>query len=496
MFGVALFILVYFPTKFLGRPYDSHITQQGAATSLLAIYVTSRLGIGAWDAAGRVVRGGWVLVRDAALAVALLLVALVVVDSPRNAVDALPARIRPAAAADVSVPRLGYSLDPAGDPYLLTDVGTLLDSAGLGVHDVFDFSNNPAVFYYLLPYESPTRFLHISMAIPDESQAMVIDELAQTSPAVVVFDSSDGVGLPTWDDVANQVRHDDVSAWVLDHYQPWVSSHGYTFLQRNDLELRVPSANGPEPGREFRTGDLLVSTRDCAWGMAPSYLDWELPPGPGLPLSGDTIESVVTITGWVVASPDAAQPTRVTVVAANGTEIGSATPTVARPDVVAARATGDLTSGFGLTVGLAEGEDPQQLRLAITDSKGGTTVTEELATRSATVDGLTYHVEGLDIATSVGPPVRRVQIQQGPQSRTDWLVLDSGASTPEVGAYQMSGSAWPNAGQLISFETNESSPTVQGIRLDSCAQWHGFERTVYVSAPSLAALDQLSLRTG
>ena len=144
-------------------------------------------------------------------------------------------------------------------------MGALLASANLDVDDVFDFTNSPAIFYYLLPYEPPTRFPHVSLAIRDDSQEDLISDLEDKSPKVVVFDT-DRLGQPAWDGVANEVRHDDISAWVLDRYQPWASLHGYTFMQRNDLSLALPEDFGPEPDRQIKAAGLLFNSRPCAWG--------------------------------------------------------------------------------------------------------------------------------------------------------------------------------------------------------------------------------------
>jgi hypothetical protein len=505
MFALATFNLVYFQAKFLNRPDAGHLKQYAGVSASLVVYVVSRLAVGGWDAVGSVLRGRWAAVRNVALGFALV-AGVFVVKPPGPTVRALPTRIRPAAAEPASVPKLGYAVDPAADRYLLEDVGSLFAAADLGVQDVFDFSNSPAVFYYLLPYESPTRYLHVSMAIRGRSQDQLIAELAASPPAVVVFDSSK-LGLTIWDDVANQVRHDDVSAWVLNNYRPWVSAHGYTFLQRNDLTLPVPAAFGPEPGREVHTGALLLGVQRCSWGMAPSYLDWELPAAPATPLTGEAVTTLVTVSGWLIERPGDPPPTELSVVTRNGTSLALVALVADRPDVATATGSENPGSGFQLTVGLIDGEDPLDLRLAITDSTGNTTLTAPLTTTTREVDRYLHHIEELTTSEATGQPLRRVRIQRSGPEETDWLVLDSGASTPEIGDYQIAGmpslslepgsSYGPSAdpAQLITFQTNETSPSVQGIRLDSCAQWHGFGSTVYVSAPSEEALNQLSLRT-
>jgi hypothetical protein len=136
---------------------------------------------------------------------------------------------------------------------------------------IFDFTNNPGLFWYLLRLNSATRYYHVSMAIREETQLDLIRELRRQNPRIVVF-SSDWVGLPFWDGIANEVRHYDVSRYLLDHYRPLLKSHGLIFFARNGSSVPpVSSVSGlSEP---VETDDLYFRTFPCDWGYVPDFLD-------------------------------------------------------------------------------------------------------------------------------------------------------------------------------------------------------------------------------
>ena len=97
------------------------------------------------------------------------------------------------------------------------------------------------LFHYLLDRRPSTRYFHVSMAIRKHTQADLIKELERRPPKLVVFSSSPAFGLPSWDGISNQVRHYDVSQYILDHYRPVLDSHTFVLMARNDLARPVAS---------------------------------------------------------------------------------------------------------------------------------------------------------------------------------------------------------------------------------------------------------------
>ena len=68
----------------------------------------------------------------------------------------------------------------------------------------------------------------MSYAIRQRTQSDLVRRLKLHPPAVVAL-TSNGVptAVPTWDGVANQVRHYDVSKYLLDQYVPVADAGGF-----------------------------------------------------------------------------------------------------------------------------------------------------------------------------------------------------------------------------------------------------------------------------
>jgi hypothetical protein len=136
---------------------------------------------------------------------------------------------------------------------------------------VFDFSNNPALFWYLLRLDPATRYYHVSMAIRQATQHDLIGELRKEQPKIAVF-SSDWLGLPFWDGIANEVRHYDVSRYLLDHYHPLLHSHGFLVFARNGAPTPPVSNVANKLEEPAQTTDLYFRTFPCDWGYTPDFL--------------------------------------------------------------------------------------------------------------------------------------------------------------------------------------------------------------------------------
>lgn len=154
--------------------------------------------------------------------------------------------------------RLGYA-DPQSP--LVKTVRTLrplLDK--LAARDgLFDFSNQPALYYFLLDAQPNNPFFHVSMAISRESQALLIKSLIASPPPYVIYHSP--YELWHWDDVPNSVRHEDVSEYLLRNYEPLPPV-------ADQLILRRRGAAGP-PAIEPRRAYLELTP--CDWGFVPHF---------------------------------------------------------------------------------------------------------------------------------------------------------------------------------------------------------------------------------
>ena len=78
------------------------------------------------------------------------------------------------------------------------DVEQVVDALAPGTRQVFDFTNSPALFGFALRYQQPTRYYHVSMAIPLEAQRDLIDDL-EASDHRSSWGMATGWGFPSWD---------------------------------------------------------------------------------------------------------------------------------------------------------------------------------------------------------------------------------------------------------------------------------------------------------
>jgi len=172
------------------------------------------------------------------------------------------------------VPLLGYSDPGLVDLGLVDDLRTVVDTySGPGKGPVFDFTNSPGYFYYLLGQDLPTRYYHVDMAIPGFSQRQVVDELEKSQPALVVYDST--TGLPGWDGPHNGVRHFILSQYLLDGWQPLLRTHGVLFMLRDDLVADAPSP--PALIWPPELSELYFAAPTCDFGYSANFLPSKQP---------------------------------------------------------------------------------------------------------------------------------------------------------------------------------------------------------------------------
>ena len=211
---------------------------------------------------------------------------------------------------------------------------------------LFDFSNEPALYHYLLRRKPATRYYHVSMAFRRRIQLDLIEELDRARPKLVAFDSDSG--LPEWDQIPNEVRHYEVSQYILRHYRPFARVAGRVFYLRNDVAL---DAEPPKGSFEvLRAPDAYADALACNWGYAPGFMRTEsLDPGP----FGDRLEPALArrlvLSGWA-ADARTLQPAREVMLFAHGMLVARAVPASKRPDVARALGSAALEeSGFSMS---------------------------------------------------------------------------------------------------------------------------------------------------
>lgn len=187
------------------------------------------------------------------------------------------------------IKRLGYfELSPEAENYL-TDIKKYLDSTLSRDEKIFDFSNSPGLYFYLLDRRPSTRFFHISMAIRLPTQRVLIRELERDKPKLVVFHGKSDLG--SWDGIPNMVRHFEVSRYLLTHYEPARKIGDSLVLLRraeSSLSVRKPTnlifdLQNPEATSVFQAplqqlanglnrSPLYFETEPCQWGYTPHFM--------------------------------------------------------------------------------------------------------------------------------------------------------------------------------------------------------------------------------
>ncbi len=486
MGATAIFVALYY-TKFLSRMDTGHVYEPFVASLPLLFYILYR----ATATIEAALRRRWP--RNPALRLTahplslIAVVAIVIFDWSHldDQVSKAPDRYRPVVAERPSIEKVGY--DESFDATGFRDLERVVDAYLRPGDRLFDFSNEPALFFYLMDRDPSTRYFHVSLAISEELQRDLIDRLRRARPKLIVFDDTDSrlFGLSNWDGIPNMVRNYLVSRWILDRYRPLLTSHGHTFYARPGTP--PPSRLGLDLTQMPVTGGVPFMTQQCSWGYAPSFLS-----GAALPPSGARGVAVrtsgvsnpkVTLTGWA-ADTKASAPAREVIAVAGGKIVGRTVTRIERPDLPASGLPlGFVRSGFRLQVPVAalRGRQVHLYGVAADGSVGelpaGATPppsgSARVGERTVRLDpaAVTGHFD-----TTLGPPTVQLNPPHGSRwSDYRWLEIDA----PKTGFQQGFFSVFdrpsrPAAGREIAFQTLARSPDRYVVPVGSCAQWHGY----------------------
>lgn len=338
--AASLVTLVYYK-KYLSRP-DWHVAQALAPAVPLTYYAIDRL----IAIVGKRSPVRWIVVGSGlTLATTLWLAG----PGLLTALSRLPLAFSQTVAQPPITSSLGWSsLSLAGQATNWSSLQEFLDTYLEPGDRLFDFTNQPGLYHFLLRRLPATRYYHVSMTIRRETQLDLVEELERSRPKLVAFQSETG-GLGDWDDVPTTVRHYEISRYLLQHYRPFARVTDQVFLARKDRwpePRRVPPAS-----TELLSGPAVYSgMRACDWGYAPNFMpDPPFRPGPraepGIALPARRL----TVRGWA-ADSSAKRPAReVVATLADGQPIGRAIPGQYRPDVAGATGVASLgRSGFVL----------------------------------------------------------------------------------------------------------------------------------------------------
>lgn len=499
----GLFALFYY-TKFLERADIGHIDQAYGASLPLILFVAYRACT--W-LDSRLLRSGWMgtlgrITGRQPVAVLLLAVAVVLVVAPNGRINptepsmpgwlaTAPYRDHPNVANPPVLPLVGYSAAPI-DTATVEDMQAIFHAYLQPGDWVFDFSNQPALVYYLLGYYPRTRYYHVSMAITERAQQDLISQLEKDPPKLIVFTAAT-YGLLNWDGIPNMVRHYEVSQYILDHYSPLLDTHTEIIYARTSDSVSASKAQSLSLQEPVSTSDLPFAGFSCDWGYAPNFLSISPPAPPGRlqPVSLSTAvdpDGLITVWGWA-GDTSTGSPASSVVVTVDGQVVGQAVPGLVRPDVAKVMgqpglAISGYTAGvrypleahpvklsevrvFGISAGSVASElpaspgaaGPPVSQLLLQD---GTSVPVRPGAVTGSVD-LAY----IDRQLIISPPAgdswsgyRWLEVDTSSRFQDDrWAVYDDQTGDP---------------GHQIIFRTLGNSSTKIRVFVGSCAQWHGY----------------------
>lgn len=498
--AIALFTFAYY-RKFLSRA-DGHVYDVLSQALPLIVYVVARsIELpAAWLGRRRALGARQHLRAGASLAVVGALVLPHVTTTLRSQAQTLPLAFRAVVPDAVPDPLLGYTGGGAIDTVLLHDLRTTLDDLNPEGGRVFDMSNGPALFYYVLHTRPISRYYHVSMAIRHNTQQDALYFLRKERPTLVVMDGS--MGLPSWDGVPNTVRHYDLASYVLDHYKPVISTHRYVFFLRGDLPAPDVAALAGTLA-DAKTDNLLADTHPCTWGHAPSFFtdpSWRRG-SRSVPLSLRH-ETTLVASGWAQDSVYGGLPGQV-LAAVGENVVGTGSVGVSRPDVVAASKNPQLeTSGFVFAVSVPVGTPSDSLRLYAVSADGTAAPLARssgvpAATREAPLTLRLPSGQPLAVRKGTGGSVDAITMREAmvatfpdgtdPSAFTHLEIRAKAGFGPDT--FEVRPSA--TASNPISFATDEDDGNRYVVRVDNCPMWRTVQRSFTITSAGRIPFDEI-----
>jgi hypothetical protein len=497
----ALFAVPYY-TKFLERADAGHGAQAyGAALPLLAFLVYRACTFvdrairrsGVWQ------RSGLGMVRQPFAVLVLVGVLAAVMPSPvpnmhsslAGWIATTPDHSHLEFSTPPESPRLGYSSNGI-DMATVTDLDRVFKAYLRPGDWVFDFSNQPALIYYLLGQYPHTRYYHATMALPEPAQKDLITELERDPPKLVVF-SDNTYGLLNWDGISNMVRHYEVSQYILDHYKPLLSTHTQIIYGLATAQLSPAAAMNLPLQDPVTTDDLAFKGFSCDWGYVPNFLS--ISPTPSKksvaeqPLAMHPVSyGVITFFGWA-GDVTTGLPARQVVVTAGGQVVGQAIPSLNRPDVAASSGRPGFTqSGYYVYAQVPDSllSDPNGLASIAVYGVSARGVASRIdnprdgspqASLIKLDDGTAIAVRPGEVTGWVDSVTPSHQLSISPPAGTvwsdyRWLEIDSTSGFGQD-SWVVYDKATGDPGRQIIFRTLGSTKTLR-VFVGSCAQWHGY----------------------
>jgi hypothetical protein len=276
MIAAGSFAILYYAAEFLGRADPSHAELSYGAAVPLAILCAWEVGrwLNGWVRdqlqTSRAHRLRWPL-----FYVAAALAGITSATSIPTQLAATPADFRATAATEPWLPSLGYVAD--GEEQMSNDVGTFLSTFLKPGQEIYDFSNQPGLYFYILDYRPATPHFFAAFDYSQATQEETIASLEANQPEfAILFGTSPG-SLSVWDGLPNAAREYDISQYLLDHYRPFADIDDQIIYVEDNARVTVPAFLRSDLGVRLTQTDIPFHYPDCSWGYVPEFLNVEPP---------------------------------------------------------------------------------------------------------------------------------------------------------------------------------------------------------------------------
>jgi hypothetical protein len=275
-FALLVFAGVYF-AKFLERPDLPHMFEGYVAAMPLIFVLGARVLDGIESRAAGIGRLAWprplrgmTFTRPIWTAALIAVVALTL--TARLGELSIQTRFHATVSRSPAIPLVGYAQPGAVDVAAYQDLQQVVGAYLRPGDGVFDFTNAPAMYYYVLGIKPQVRDYHVDFAIPENAQDALVSELKAHPPLLVIMDNRTYGLKAAWDGITNMVRHYDVAQWLLDNYVPLLRVHSQLIYARASAHLTPAPAMALHLHQPVVTANLPYPTYACTWLYAPSFL--------------------------------------------------------------------------------------------------------------------------------------------------------------------------------------------------------------------------------
>jgi hypothetical protein len=408
---------------------------------------------------------------------------LVAAGPPTSMLRGVDSQHQTTGATVASFPRLGYASPTAIDTTMLRDLDTAIRAYAGNDAPVFDMTNSLGYVYYLLGREPGTQFIHVSMAQTEYSQQLLIDELKAVRPPVVIYDATK-MGMPVWDGITNNIRHYDVSEFVLNGWTPVLRTHDVLVMARNDL---VSSTPVPSLTAQPDTTDLYFTGPTCSWGTTPDFLPVaDSARATTLAVRSSAQRLLVNFTGWAV-DPASNRPATTVLIADGDRVVGTTTPSIDRPDVASLLKVPTSASGFQYDAVLDAGLHPAAYAVGADGvahplggaAPGGATVLRMPSGSTVTVASAA--AGHLETHTADTYRVGEIQVPSGVTLRDYDLARLSAAGSLGGASVTLTDHLQSLYHGIKATWLNKAGSDLT-LRVGSCPQWYGYDasKPIYV----------------